>query len=167
MPLPLGAARFLWPLLLLTWLSQVQAAPQPCEDSEWVPGRYYANGSVVHYQGKWYQSRERQEGNIPGAGFAWQVLQAKPDCRAGQATPHKAGKAASVKPSASVEENPDSPSQRKNCSLPEPWNFARVYSVGDLVRYQDQSYRAIRPGSGAMPAMTKPPHWQPVDHACP
>lgn len=166
-------------LFLVATTSSLSAAALPCdpEASKWIPSRYYPAGTVVFHDGDWYESRELHQGLEPGITFEWIELESVPDCgKPTQASPgtgkNEAKGSASGGSKKAVPEKPKAgPSERGmndlgQCVKPDPWQFARSYTVGSLVTHGGQIWEAIRPTNGDMPGITEPPRWQLVKEHC-
>lgn len=165
------------------------ALAEPCnpEDAEWIPSRYYPEGSVVYYQDTWYESRALHEGKQPGITFDWRELRDTPECGGSRPEPTDEPAAArqQTRPDDQtveiVELNPvnaDSQSAQPEgtgaegtadeglCETPDPWLFARSYTVGSLTTHGGMVWEAIRPTNGDMPGTREPPRWEPVPEHC-
>ncbi|WP_273208525.1 carbohydrate-binding protein [Marinobacter subterrani] len=154
-------------LLLLAVALTTAAAPCDPEQAGWVPSKYYPAGSVVFYQGDWFESRTLQEGKEPGSAFDWKRLASAPDCGARAA--NASGTPAANAPKAGTSGQPPAPGQdevQALCEPPEPWLFSRSYLVGSLARHGGKVWEAIRPTHGDMPGIAEPPHWKPVPDHC-
>ncbi|MEP1214380.1 MAG: carbohydrate-binding protein [Marinobacter sp.] len=169
-------ARFLrlMAVLVFTAFSTVAfSAPCDPEENSWVPGRYYPTGSTVFHKGKWYESRQLHEGKTPGADFEWKKRASAPDCGNEESRPTATTgqQDESKKPRARGQEQQEPKAKARNnarqaCNAPGAWSFGTSYTVGQITSHEGQTYRAIRPTNGQMPGVSKPPHWQPVEHPC-
>ena len=168
--------RFRWAGVLILAAFNTPAVAAPCdpEENTWIPSRYYPPGQTVFHQGNWYQSREPHEGKKPGADFEWERLASVPDCGVGRddsnVAERKSEGGVNHQPQAPADagETPvKTPNERPQaCKEPGRWSFGGSYTVGQMAVHEGQTYRAIRPSNGQMPAMSQPPHWQPVDDPC-
>ncbi|WP_148864671.1 carbohydrate-binding protein [Marinobacter fonticola] len=168
-------------VLLTLFASTAAGARNPCspDASAWVPSRYYDAGAIVFHGGDWYVAREWQEGRRPGRGeFAWQALDAPPDCARADVTqansepeadePGRGDESVPVFPADDVTEDINTiQSSETKCKPAPTWTFSDSYTVGRWVTYEGQVYRAIRPSTGDMPGVVEPPHWVPVEANCP
>jgi len=168
--------RFRWAGVLILAAFNTPAVAAPCdpEENTWIPSRYYPPGQAVFHQGDWYQSRELHEGKTPGADFEWERLASVPDCGVGRDDSNVAER----KSEGGLNRQPQAPTDAgqppvkasnerpQACKEPGRWSFGGSYTVGQMAVHEGQTYRAIRPSNGQMPAMSQPPHWQPVDDPC-
>lgn len=168
-----GFPRLMAGLVFAAFSAVALAAPCDPEENSWVPGRYYPTGSTVFYNGKWYESRQLHEGKTPGSDFEWKERASAPDCGKEKDRPSgaNASQGEPKHPQIRSQKQQEAAVKARNqasqaCDEPGPWSFATSYTVGQMATHEGQTYRAIRPSNGQMPGVSKPPHWQPVDHPC-
>lgn len=160
------------------FLLQVPVAAADCDAvmGTWVPSRYYQQGSIVEFDGSWYQALDRHSGRQPDSGaFAWKAIDA-PECAA-EASPTSPEIASSAR-GEKAEDQPaggdtrPGPAQVLSSSpapagMPcTPFSFGQSYLVGQRVEHEGQTYRAIRPTTGTLPGQGMPHHWELVEEAC-
>ncbi|MGC8119543.1 carbohydrate-binding protein [Marinobacter sp. VGCF2001] len=151
--------------LMLAALSvSVNAAPCDPDDVRWNDALFYPEGSVVHHQGQWFESRELHQGLEPGITFDWKQLDATPDCADNVAPVAQPG----ANPAGNGPEAPDTTVGEVNglCERPDQWLFSKEYQAGSEASHGGKIWRALRPNTGDMPGTKTPPYWELVKDHC-